>query len=63
MIGRLLQPYFLSNPTLLLFQHEMTLVNDTDIDRENIDEYLEELDHLFNQQLPLLSILREVSGC
>jgi len=47
-------------PKLLqMLQHEMTLVNDTDINRENIDEYLEELEQLSNQQLSLLSTLRE----
>jgi archaellum biogenesis ATPase FlaH len=39
----------------------MTLVNDTDTNRENIDEYMKELEHLSDQQLVLLSTLGEVS--
>ena len=38
----------------------MTLVNDTDANRENIDEYMKELEHLSDQQLVLLSTLGEV---
>ncbi|KAL3817794.1 hypothetical protein ACHAXA_005827 [Cyclostephanos tholiformis] len=50
----------LSERTMLQFlQHEMTLVNDTDTNRDNIDEYLNELEHLSDQQLILLSTLRE----
>jgi hypothetical protein len=39
----------------------MTLVNDTDANRDNIDEYMKELEQLSDQQLSLLSTLREVS--
>ena len=39
----------------------MTLVNDTDANRDNIDEYMKELEHLSDQQLVLLSTLGEVS--
>jgi hypothetical protein len=39
----------------------MTLVNDTDANRENIDEYLIKLEQLSDQQLSLLGTLREVS--
>lgn len=42
-------------------QHEMTLVNDTDANRDNIDEYMKELGNLSDQQLSLISTLREVS--
>jgi len=38
----------------------MTLVNDTDANRENIDEYMKELEHLSDQQLVLLSTLGQV---
>ena len=38
----------------------MTLVNDTDANRDNMDEYLKELEGLSDQQLSLLSTLREV---
>mmetsp|Transcript_8310 Transcript_8310/g.18068 ORF Transcript_8310/g.18068 Transcript_8310/m.18068 type:complete len:1477 (-) Transcript_8310:75-4505(-) len=44
---------------LQMLQHEMSLVNDTDANRENIDEYLKELDNISCQQLSLLSTLRE----
>lgn len=43
----------------LLTQHEMTLVNDTDSNRDNIDEYLKELEELSDEQLSLLSTLRD----
>jgi hypothetical protein len=39
----------------------MTLVNDTDANRDNIDEYMKELEQLSDQQLSLLSTMREVS--
>lgn len=39
----------------------MTLVNDTDANRDNIDEYMKELEHLSDQQLVLLGTLGEVS--
>ena len=39
----------------------MALVNDTDANRDNIDEYMKELEKLSDQQLSLLSTLREVS--
>ena len=39
----------------------MTLVNDTDANRDNIDDYLKELEQLSGHQLSLLSTLREVS--
>ena len=41
----------------------MTLVNDTDAKRENIDEYLKELETMSDEQLSLLSSLREVRAC
>lgn len=41
----------------------MTLVNDTDAKRENIDEYLKELETMSDEQLSLLSTLREVRAC
>ncbi|KAL9181961.1 hypothetical protein ACHAXT_012304 [Thalassiosira profunda] len=44
---------------LQMLQHEMTLVNDTDANRDNIDEYLKELGSLSDQQLSLISTLRE----
>lgn len=44
---------------LLMLQHEMTLVNDTDANRDNIDEYLKELGSLSDQQLSLISTLRQ----
>ena len=44
---------------LFLYQHEMTLVNDTDSNRDNIDEYLKELEELSDEQLSLLSTLRD----
>ena len=37
----------------------MTLVNDTDANRDNIDEYLKELEELSDEQLNLLSTLRD----
>jgi len=37
----------------------MTLVNDTDSNRDNIDEYLKELEELSDEQLSLLSTLRD----
>ena len=46
---------------LQMLQHEMMLVNDTDANRENIDAYLKELEQLSDEQLSLLSTLREVS--
>lgn len=39
----------------------MTLVNDTDANRDNIDEYLKELQSMSDESLSLLSTLREVS--
>ena len=44
---------------LLMLQQDMALVNDTDANRDNIDEYLKELERLSDQQLSLLSTLRE----
>lgn len=43
---------------LLMLQQDMALVNDADTNR-NIDEYLKELERLSDQQLSLLSTLRE----
>ena len=40
----------------------MVLVNDTDVNRENIDKYLNQLQHLSSNQQSLLSTLREVSA-
>lgn len=42
-----------------MVKQEMTLVNMTDADRELIDEYLEELEHIQDQQLAMISTLRE----
>lgn len=39
----------------------MTLVNATDANRENMDEYLTELSSISDKQLDLLSTLQEVS--
>jgi len=47
-------------PQLLrMLQDEMVLVNDTDVNRENIDKYLNQLQHLSSNQQSLLSTLRE----
>lgn len=44
---------------LMMLQQEMSLVNDTDTNRDNIDEYMQELEYLSDQQVSLLSTLRE----
>lgn len=41
----------------------MILVTSTDANRENIEDYLEELENLSNEQMSLISTLREVSPC
>jgi hypothetical protein len=42
-----------------MVKQEMTLVNCTDADRELIDEYLDELEIIQDQQLSMISTLRE----
>ena len=42
-------------------QHEMTLVNKADSDRDTIDEYMEELDALHQKQLAMIQTVEEVS--
>eukprot|EP01082_Thalassiosira_pseudonana_P016048 g14226.t1 g14226 contig9:1430774-1432418(+) len=44
---------------LSMVKHEMTLVNATDANRENMDEYLTELSSISDKQLDLLSTLQE----
>lgn len=46
---------------LVILQQDMALVNSADTNR-NIDEYLKELERLSDQQLSLLSTLRESLG-
>lgn len=50
---------YISLSPIFSYQHEMTLVNDTDSNRDNIDEYLKELEELSDEQLSLLSTLRD----
>jgi hypothetical protein len=42
-------------------QHEMTLVNKADADRDTIDDYMQELDSLHRKQLLLIHSLEDVS--
>jgi hypothetical protein len=44
-----------------LLQHEMTLVNKADADRDTIDDYMQELDSLHSKQILLIHSLEDVS--
>merc|ERR1712238_164686 len=44
---------------LTMVKQEMTLVNNTDADRELVDDYLVELEHIQEKQLSMISTLRD----